>query len=55
MSIAIIHPYIKGPANRIGCTWKRSIKHINQHSGVLHRNGAQILDWYQQAKRFTRA
>jgi peptidoglycan/xylan/chitin deacetylase (PgdA/CDA1 family) len=48
MAIAI-HPYISGQPFRIGYL-EKVYEHINRHSGVLHWNGEQILNWYQQAK-----
>jgi len=48
MAIAI-HPYISGQPFRIGYL-EKVYEHINKHSGVLHWNGAQILDWYQKAR-----
>jgi peptidoglycan/xylan/chitin deacetylase (PgdA/CDA1 family) len=51
MAIAI-HPYISGQPSRIGAL-EKIYEHINRHSGVLHWNGEQILDWYQQARPAT--
>lgn len=48
MAIAI-HPYISGQPFRIGYL-EKVYEHVNRHAGVLHWNGAQILDWYQQSK-----
>jgi len=41
-----IHPYISGQPHRIKYL-EAIYKHVNKHKGVLHWNGAQILDWYQ--------
>ena len=50
MAIAL-HPYISGQPFRIRYL-ERVYEHINKHSGVLHWNGEQILDWYTaQAKK----
>jgi peptidoglycan/xylan/chitin deacetylase (PgdA/CDA1 family) len=48
MAIAI-HPYISGQPFRIAYL-EKVYEYINRHSGVLHWNGEQILDWYQQSK-----
>ena len=48
MAIAI-HPYISGQPFRIGYL-EKVYEHINKHSGVLHWNGEQILDWYTASK-----
>jgi allantoinase len=45
MSLAI-HPYISGQPHRIKYL-EAIYKYVNKHKGVLHWNGAQILDWYQ--------
>jgi allantoinase len=45
MAIAI-HPYISGQSFRIGYL-EKVYEYINQHAGVLHWNGEQILDWYR--------
>jgi len=45
MAVAI-HPYISGQPHRIKYL-EAVYEHIAQHSGVLHWNGVQILDWYQ--------
>jgi peptidoglycan/xylan/chitin deacetylase (PgdA/CDA1 family) len=49
MAIAI-HPYISGQPHRIKYL-EAVYDHINRHAGVLHWNGAEILDWYQSAKK----
>jgi peptidoglycan/xylan/chitin deacetylase (PgdA/CDA1 family) len=47
MSLAI-HPYISGQPHRI--RWLEELyDYVNGHEGVLHWNGAQILDWYRGA------
>ena len=49
MSMAI-HPYISGQPHRIKYL-EEIYEHINSHPGVLHWNGAEIYNWYnQQAK-----
>lgn len=49
MSMAI-HPYISGQPHRIKYL-EEIYEHINSHPGVLHLNGAEIYNWYnQQAK-----
>lgn len=47
MAIAI-HPYISGQPHRIRYL-EEVYSYINRHSGVLHWNGAEILDWYRSA------
>ncbi len=42
-----LHPYISGQPFRIKYL-EQVYEHINRHSGVLHWNGEQILDWYNQ-------
>jgi peptidoglycan/xylan/chitin deacetylase (PgdA/CDA1 family) len=44
MSIAI-HPYISGQPFRIKYL-EAIYDYVNQFEGVVHWNGAQILDWY---------
>jgi peptidoglycan/xylan/chitin deacetylase (PgdA/CDA1 family) len=44
MAIAI-HPYISGQPFRIK-PLEKIYQHVNQFDGVLHWNGAEILDWY---------
>jgi peptidoglycan/xylan/chitin deacetylase (PgdA/CDA1 family) len=44
MAIAI-HPYISGQPFRIG-PLERIYEYLSKFDGVLHWNGAQILDWY---------
>jgi allantoinase len=41
-----IHPYISGQPHRIKYL-EEIYKYVNKHKGVLHWNGAQILNWYQ--------
>jgi allantoinase len=48
MAIAI-HPYISGQPHRIKYL-EAVYGAINRHAGVLHWNGAEILDWYLQAR-----
>lgn len=45
MSIAI-HPYISGQPHRIRYL-EAFYDHVARHSGVLHWNGVQLLDWYK--------
>jgi allantoinase len=45
MSIAI-HPYISGQPHRIKYL-EAFYAHVAKHSGVLHWNGVQLLDWYR--------
>jgi peptidoglycan/xylan/chitin deacetylase (PgdA/CDA1 family) len=49
MAIAI-HPYISGQPHRIKYL-EQVYEHLNRHSGVLHCNGVEILDWYLSTKR----
>ena len=44
MAIAI-HPYISGQPHRIKYL-EEIYNHINAHPGVIHWNGEQIYDWY---------
>lgn len=46
MSMAI-HPYISGQPHRIKYL-EEIYEHINSHPGVLHWNGAEIYNWYNQ-------
>jgi allantoinase len=48
MAIAI-HPYLSGQPHRIRYL-EEVYNHINRHPGVLHWNGAEILDWYRAAR-----
>jgi allantoinase len=48
MAIAI-HPYISGQPHRIKYL-EAVYAHINRFAGVLHWNGAEILDWYLRTK-----
>jgi peptidoglycan/xylan/chitin deacetylase (PgdA/CDA1 family) len=48
MAIAI-HPYITGQPHRIKYL-EAVYDEINRHAGVLHWNGAEILDWYLKAR-----
>ena len=45
MAIAI-HPYISGQPHRIRYL-EETYAHIDAHDGVLHWNGAEILDWWK--------
>jgi len=47
MALAI-HPYISGQPHRIKYL-EAIYEHVGQFEGVLHWNGAQILDWYLSA------
>jgi peptidoglycan/xylan/chitin deacetylase (PgdA/CDA1 family) len=47
MALAI-HPYISGQPHRIKYL-EGIYEHVGQFEGVLHWNGAQILDWYLSA------
>ena len=44
MALAI-HPYISGQPHRIKYL-EAIYEHVAKFEGVLHWNGAQILDWY---------
>jgi len=48
MAIAI-HPYISGQPHRIKYL-EAVYDHVNRFAGVLHWNGAEILDWYMAAR-----
>jgi peptidoglycan/xylan/chitin deacetylase (PgdA/CDA1 family) len=45
MALAI-HPYVSGQPHRIKYL-EAIYDYVNGHEGVLHWNGAEILDWYQ--------
>ena len=49
MAIAI-HPYISGQPHRIRYL-EEVYDYVNRFEGVVHWNGAEILDWYNGAKR----
>jgi peptidoglycan/xylan/chitin deacetylase (PgdA/CDA1 family) len=49
MAIAI-HPYISGQPFRIKYL-EEVYKHMAKHTGVMHWNGEQIMDWYQTARK----
>jgi hypothetical protein len=49
MAIAI-HPYISGQPFRIKYL-EKVYDAIAKHTGVLHWNGEQILEWYSKAKK----
>ena len=44
MSIAI-HPYISAQPHRI-LYLEAVYDYVNNHPGVVHMNGKEILDWY---------
>jgi allantoinase len=44
-----IHPYISGQPHRIKYL-EAVYDHVGRYAGVLHWNGAEILDWYRQAR-----
>jgi allantoinase len=48
MAIAI-HPYLSGQPHRIRYL-EEVYDYVNTHPGVLHLNGAEILDWYRGAR-----
>jgi allantoinase len=48
MAVAI-HPYISGQPHRIKYL-EAVYEHANRHAGVLHWNGAEILEWYLRTK-----
>ncbi|MDQ4060484.1 MAG: polysaccharide deacetylase family protein, partial [Pseudomonadota bacterium] len=48
MAIAI-HPYISGQPHRINYL-EQVYDYVNQHEGVLHWNGIEILDWYRSTR-----
>jgi len=48
MAIAI-HPYISGQPHRIKYL-EAVYDHVSRFAGVLHWNGAEILDWYMAAR-----
>jgi peptidoglycan/xylan/chitin deacetylase (PgdA/CDA1 family) len=45
-----IHPYISGQPHRIKYL-EQIYAHVAKFDGVLHWNGEQILDWYQQQSK----
>jgi hypothetical protein len=49
MAIAI-HPYISGQPHRIRYL-EEVYDYVNRFEGVLHWNGAEVLDWYRTAAR----
>ena len=49
MALAI-HPYISGQPHRIKYL-EMIYDYVNKHEGVLHWNGAQILDWYRSVAK----
>jgi hypothetical protein len=48
MALAI-HPYISGQPHRIKYL-EAIYDYVNRFEGVLHWNGAEILDWYNSAR-----
>ena len=48
MAIAI-HPYISGQPHRIRYL-EEIYDYVSGHPGVLHWNGAEILDWWSAAR-----
>ena len=48
MALAI-HPYISGQPHRIKYL-EAIYDYVNRFEGVLHWNGAEILDWYQSTR-----
>jgi hypothetical protein len=46
--------YISGQPHRIRYL-EEVYDHVNRFEGVLHWNGAEILDWYRTAVRSSRA
>jgi allantoinase len=49
MAIAI-HPYISGVPHRIRYL-EEVYDYVNGFDGVLHWNGAEILDWYHSTRQ----
>jgi allantoinase len=49
MAIAI-HPYISGQPHRIRYL-EEVYEYIGRHSGVLHRNGLDIMRWWNAGGR----
>jgi hypothetical protein len=49
MALAI-HPYISGQPHRIKYL-EAIYDHVSRFNGVLHWNGAEILDWYLAATK----
>ena len=45
-----IHPYISGQPHRIKYL-EAVYDYINRHSGVVHWNGVEILDWYMGERK----
>jgi hypothetical protein len=48
MALAI-HPYISGQPHRIKYL-EQIYDYVARHEGVLHWNGAEILDWYMEQR-----
>ena len=48
MAIAL-HPYIMGQPHRIGYL-EQAYADITSRKGVVHMNGAEILNWYSAAR-----
>jgi peptidoglycan/xylan/chitin deacetylase (PgdA/CDA1 family) len=53
MALAI-HPYISGQPHRIKYL-EAIYDYVNRFEGVLHWNGAEILDWYQSTRAYKAA
>ena len=53
MALAI-HPYISGQPHRIKYL-EAIYDYVNRFDGVLHWNGAEILDWYLSVTKGTKA
>jgi hypothetical protein len=53
MALAI-HPYISGQPHRIKYL-EAIYDHVSRFNGVLHWNGAEILDWYLAATKGKKA
>ena len=49
MALAI-HPYISGQPHRMKYL-EAMYEHVGRFEGVLHWNGAEILDWYMSAQK----
>jgi hypothetical protein len=49
MALAV-HPYISGQPHRIKYL-EAIYDHVSRFEGVLHWNGAEILDWYLAASK----
>jgi peptidoglycan/xylan/chitin deacetylase (PgdA/CDA1 family) len=49
-----IHPYISGQPHRIKYL-EAIYRYVNKHKGVLHWNGAQMLEWYKQVAKLEKS